>query len=60
VLIYTEKLTAEARAGYIATNVDPANASGRNGGAHFAYLDAMLKKNQGERGGRLSCKCTKD
>jgi glutathione S-transferase P len=45
-LIYEDQLSDEAKAAYYKARIDVAGAEGRNGGAHFAYLDCMLKKYQ--------------
>lgn len=49
-LIYQETLQPEALAKYIATHVEPGTMNGRNGGAHWGYLDRLLKKNKGGHG----------
>jgi glutathione S-transferase len=45
-LIYEDQLSNEAKDAYFKARIDVAGAEGRNGGAHFAYLDCMLKKMQ--------------
>jgi glutathione S-transferase P len=46
VLIYEEKLAEEAKTAFYKLRIDEAGTKERNGGAHFAYLDCMLKKYQ--------------
>ncbi|CAG9466581.1 unnamed protein product [Pedinophyceae sp. YPF-701] len=49
-LIYVDKLDAEALAAYKTRHVDPATTEEKNYGAHFAYLDGLLRKNNGGDG----------
>jgi len=46
VLVYERELEPEAKAKYRATHVDPASKTGRNSGAHLAYLDAFAARAQ--------------
>lgn len=45
-LIYEDQLSDEAKAAYFKLRIDEAGAVEKNGGAHFAYLNCMLKKHQ--------------
>jgi len=45
-LIYDDELSDEANNAYFKLRIDELGAVERNGGAHFAYLDCMLKKQQ--------------
>ena len=47
-LIYEGQLSDEAKADYYKLRIDEAGTKERNGGAHFAYLDCMLKKMSGD------------
>lgn len=47
-LIYFGQLNDETKAEYISTRLDPTTAAGSNGGAHFAFVDAMVKKMAGD------------
>ncbi|KAF8072903.1 Gstp1 [Scenedesmus sp. PABB004] len=49
-LIYNDELAAEAKAAYWSKHGAPDSATGRNGGAHFAYLEALLGRNAGGAG----------
>lgn len=49
-LIYKDQLAADAKAAYWASHCDPSSAHGSTGGAHFAYLCNLLKRNQGGEG----------
>ena len=44
-MIYVDELAEEAKAAWWVAHCDPATASLRNGGAHFSYLEGLLKKN---------------
>ena len=49
--LYPPLLQAEGpKKAYFETHVDPASIKSRNGGAHFAYLSNLLKKNEGGSG----------
>jgi glutathione S-transferase len=45
-LIYQDQLSDEAKAAYFKLHIDASGAVERNGGAHFAYLDCMLKSHK--------------
>ncbi len=45
-LIYEDQLSDDAKSAYFKARIDVSGAEGRNSGAHFAYLDCMLKKCQ--------------
>eukprot|EP01025_Chloroclados_australasicus_P042341 TRINITY_DN4504_c0_g1_i1.p1 TRINITY_DN4504_c0_g1~~TRINITY_DN4504_c0_g1_i1.p1 ORF type:complete len:250 (-),score=26.68 TRINITY_DN4504_c0_g1_i1:256-1005(-) len=47
-LIYLDRLADEAKAQYVETYLNPETSTGRNGGAHFQYLQLLLKKEAGE------------
>jgi len=42
-LIYQDQLADAAKAAYYTAHIDPSSQEGRNGGAHFGYLDTLLK-----------------
>ena len=44
-LIYTDNLSDEAKAAFWSTHCDPATASARNGGAHWAFLEGLVQRN---------------
>ena len=46
-LIFEDKLSEEGKKAYFADRVDVAGTEKRNGGAHWAYLDRLMKKHQG-------------
>lgn len=47
-LIYVGKLEPDAKKAYWATHGDKANVSQRNGGAHFEFLERLLRKAGGK------------
>lgn len=49
-IIYEDCLSDAAKEAYVSAHIDPAGLTGRNGGAHFGYLDAALKRNGGGEG----------
>lgn len=49
-LIYQDELSESAKAAYVATHIAKDSASGRNGGAHFDYLEGLLGRNAGGAG----------
>lgn len=57
-LIYQDQLSDDAKAAYWKTHCDAATVADRNGGAHFCYLDCMVKKLSGEGPFALGSKWT--
>lgn len=49
-LIYQGQLSAEAKASYYTTHIDPSTIHERCGGAHFYYLSKFLERNGGGQG----------
>eukprot|EP00882_Tetradesmus_deserticola_P007431 GHRQ01007829.1.p1 GENE.GHRQ01007829.1~~GHRQ01007829.1.p1 ORF type:complete len:195 (+),score=76.13 GHRQ01007829.1:624-1208(+) len=49
-LIYVDALKDEAKAAYTATHIAAEGSTGRNSGAHFAYLEGLLARNGGGSG----------
>ena len=47
-LVYTDNLEDTAKDAYWKTHLDLDSIEGRNSGAHFAYLDALVKKLSGD------------
>lgn len=43
-LIYSDQLAEEAKKIYWSTHLDPASASARNSGAHFAYISKLVAR----------------
>ncbi|WIA09015.1 hypothetical protein OEZ85_008429 [Tetradesmus obliquus] len=49
-LIYGDELKEEAKAAYQAAHIAPDSSTGRNSGAHFAFLEQLLARNGGGSG----------
>ena len=43
-LIYNDALSEQGKADFWSTHIDAASANGRNGGAHFVYLDGLAQQ----------------